>query len=125
MDCNEGLTVRVEPIVGSDAEELAEMAKRLQTELLDLDVDAVDPLTVDKVPDHAKGLGTMAGWLAVRFGTIEGLRAVFGAIGAWCVRTNRTVEVSYGADVLKVTGVDARQQKQIIDAWLARHAPSA
>jgi hypothetical protein len=123
MDSSQGLTVRVEPIVGSDAEELAEWAERLRTELLDLDVDAVDPLTADEVPDQAKGLGAVAGWLVVQFGTLEGLRAVVGVLGAWCARTKRTVEVSYGADVLKVTGVDARQQKQIIDAWLAHHAP--
>ncbi len=41
----------------------------------------------------------------------------------WTSRTGRTVEVSIGRDKLKVTGVTARQQDQIIDSWLARHAP--
>ena len=50
---------------------------------------------------------------------------LLGALGSWCARTHRTVEVSYGPDVLKVTRADARQQKQIIDAWLAYHAHRA
>ena len=41
----------------------------------------------------------------------------------WASRTGRTVEVSIGGDVLKVTGVTSHQQGEIIDAWLARHAP--
>jgi hypothetical protein len=35
------------------------------------------------------------------------------------------VEVNIGGDVLKVTGVTSQQQGEIIDAWLARHAPGA
>jgi hypothetical protein len=34
------------------------------------------------------------------------------------------VEISIGGDVLKVTGVTS-QQGELIDAWLARHAPGA
>jgi hypothetical protein len=35
------------------------------------------------------------------------------------------VEVSIGGDTLKVTGATSQQQETIIDAWLARHVPSA
>ncbi len=35
------------------------------------------------------------------------------------------MEVSVGGDVLKVTAVTSQQQREIIDAWLARHAPPA
>ena len=58
-----------------------------------------------------------------QFGTLEGLRAVVTTVGTWSSRTGRTVEVSIDGDVLKVTGVTSRQQGEIIDAWLARHAP--
>jgi len=34
------------------------------------------------------------------------------------------VEVSIGGDALKVTAVTSQQQREIIGAWLARHAPA-
>lgn len=75
--------------------------------------------------EHAKGLGILAGWLVVQFGSISGLRAVVDVVRGWAARTHRVVEVSYGGDVLKVTGVTSEQQERIIDAWLARHAAGA
>jgi hypothetical protein len=121
----EGLTVWVRPAGEDDLEEVAELTGRLRAELLEVDVDSVDPVTGGSIPESAKGLGGVAGALAVRFGTVEGLRAVFGVLFGWCTRTGRSVEVSLGGDVLKLTGVSARQQEQIIDAWLARHAPGS
>ena len=55
-------------------------------------------------------------------GTLDGLRAVVAMVRGWARRTGRTVEVSIGGDVLKVTGVTSQQQGEIIDLWLARHA---
>ena len=65
----------------------------------------------------------MAGWLVAQFGTLDGLRAVVTTVHGWVSRTGRSVEVSIDGDVLKVTGVTSHQQGEIIDAWLARHAP--
>jgi hypothetical protein len=122
---DEELRVRVLPAPGGDVDELAECTGLLRAELMDSDVDSVDLVAGDDVPPQAKGLGGIVGWLAVRFGSAEGVRAVLGAIGGWCSRTNRSVEVSYGGDVLKMTGVTTSQQERIIDAWLARHATSS
>lgn len=107
---------------GVDAGELGVLAGRLRDELLDLDVTSVEPVEPDSVPGHAKGLGALAGALAVKLGTLEGLRSVVAAVRGWAARTNRTVEVSIGGDQLKLTGVSSRQQEKIVDAWLARHA---
>ena len=119
------LTVQVLPVADSDAEELADLAGRLHAELLGVDAASVAPLTLESAPERAKGLGTLAGWLVVQFGTLDGLRAVVAAVRGWAWRTGRTVEVSIGGDVLKVTAVTSRQQEQIIDAWLAHHAPGS
>lgn len=115
------IIVRVEPVADGDPDELMEIAGRLRAELLELDVASVDPVE-EEAPDRAKGLATLAGWLVVQFGTVDGLRAVVNAVRAWTARTNRQVEISYGGDVLKVTGATSAQQEKIIDAWLARHA---
>ena len=119
----DGLILQVLPMADSDAEELAELAGRLQAELLGVDAGSVIPLGVDRAPEGAKGLGTLAGWLVAQFGTLDGLRAIVAAVRGWTSRTGRTVEVSIGGDLLKVTAVTSQQQEKIIDAWLARHDP--
>jgi hypothetical protein len=118
----DGLIVYVLPVADSDAEELANLAGGLHAELLCVDV-PVAPLTAEAAPEGAKGIdGTLAGWLLVQFGTLDGLRAAVAAVHGWASRTGRTVEVSIGGDVLKVTGVTSQKQGEIIDAWLVRHA---
>jgi hypothetical protein len=120
-----GLIVQVLPVADSDAEELADLAGRLHAELLGVDAVSAGPLTAAAAPEGAKGLGTLAGWLLVQFGTLDGLRAVVAAVHGWTTRTGRTVEVSVGGDTLKVTAVSSQEQEKIIDAWLARHGPGA
>ena len=115
------LILQVLPAADSDAEELADLAGELHAELLGVDAVSVDPLSAE----GAKGLGTLAGWLIAQVGTLDGLRATVAAIRGWASRTGRTVEVNIGGDVLKVTGATSQQQGEIIDAWLARHAPGA
>lgn len=104
-----------------DAEELARAAGQLREELLELDVLRVEPVG-DTAPEGAKGLGELMGWLMLQLGTMGGLRSVVDTAGAWASRSDREVEISYGGDVLRVTGVSSAQQERIIDAWLARHA---
>jgi hypothetical protein len=119
------LILQVLPAADSDAEELADLAGELYAELLGVDAASVDPLPAEAAPEGAKGLGTLAGWLIAQVGTLDGLRATVAAVRGWASRTGRTVEVSIGGDVLKVTGATSQQQGEIIDAWLARHAPGA
>ena len=119
------LILQVLPAADSDAEELADLAGELHAELLGVDAVSVDPLSAEGAPEGAKGLGTLAGWLIAQVGTLDGLRATVATIRGWASRTGRTVEVNIGGDVLKVTGATSQQQGEIIDAWLARHAPGA
>jgi hypothetical protein len=115
------LNLQVLPVADSDAEELTDLAGELHAELLDVDEVSVALLDDEASPDGAKGLGTLAGGLLAQFGTLNGLRAVVAVVRRWASRTGRTVEVTIGGDVLKVTGVTTQQQEKIIDAWLGRH----
>ena len=117
------LILQVLPTADSDAEELADLAGELHAELLGVDEASVAPLTAEAAPDGAKGFGMLAGGLLAQFGTLDGLRAVVAVVRRWASRTGRTVEVSIGGDVLKVTGVTMQQQEKIIDSWIARHDP--
>ena len=115
-----GLVLRVCPDPEDDAGDLAELAGLLRGELLDLDVSAVDRLPDDAVPQGAKGVAAIAGWLAVQLGP-EALRAVLAKVADWVARNDRAVEVTYGGDTLKLGRATREQQEKIIDGWLARH----
>jgi hypothetical protein len=118
-----GLVLQVYPAPEDDAGELTELAGWLRTELLDLDVQGVDQLLSDAVPAGAKGVAAIAGWLAVQLGP-EALRTVLAKVADWVTRNDRVVEVSYGADTLKLGRATREQQEKVIDVWLARHAAS-
>ena len=107
------------------ADEDAELAVLLRSELLDLDVASVDWAESDSAPEDAKGVAGLAKALIVKLASSGALRAVVNAVRNWAARSNRTVEVSLGGDVLKLTGVTSAQQEKIIDAWIARHAAGA
>jgi hypothetical protein len=117
------LVLQVQVAQDEDEEELTALTRRLRAQLLDLDVVSVDPLAETAETGGAKGLGAVIGCLAVQPGTADCLRSVVTAIAGWASRTSHDVEVSYGEDVLKVSGVTSAQQQRIIDDFLSRHAP--
>jgi hypothetical protein len=120
MERVDALILQIQPTSDGD-EELAKLTQRLRSQLLDTDVDSVEPLTDTADPERTKGLDGLVGWLAVRLGT-EGLRAVVGTVVSWATRTGHSVEVNYGGDVLKVSGVTSAQQERLINDFLAHHA---
>ena len=122
---SEPLIVGLLPSSDSDAEELADLAELLRDDLLNLDVDSVQPLTADEVPEQAKGaVAVVAGWLAVNLGT-EALRAVVSRVVAFATQHGKTIELTLGHDTLKVSGLSRQQQDRLIDEWLARQAASS
>jgi hypothetical protein len=114
--------VQVREGSATDLEEVLELTDLLRAELVELDVAEVVPVGTSPAPEDAKGISALVGMLALRLGSAEALRAVLAAVRSWAQRSQREVEVSYGGEVLKVTGATAEQQDRIIDAWLARHA---
>jgi len=119
------LVLQVLPGADSDAEELADLGKRLRKELLEYDVSSVGPLPAEEVPPGAKGIGEVAGWLVAQFGTLDGLRAVIDGVCGWAARTRRTVELELDGDTLRIEAATSQQQQELIDAWLARHGTRA
>ena len=110
---------------GHDAEELAELTQRLRDELLELDVDAVEPATSGAAPDGAKGLELLAvGGLVVRFAMkTTVLRSVVDSVVGWLGRQQaRSVKLTLDGDTLELTGVSSDEQRRLIELWVARHA---
>lgn len=117
------LTLQVHPEQGDDAEELIELAVSLRGEVLDLDVATAEGLHVETVPAGVKGVSGAIGWLVVQLGS-ESLRGVLAKVAEWAIRNDRSVEVTYGGDTLKLARATRHQQEKIIDDWLARHPAS-
>jgi hypothetical protein len=114
-----GLVVQVQPGDDEEPGELAELTGWLQGELLDLDVKSVDPVPEQDVPDGAKGIAALAGWLAVNLGP-EALKTVLAKVADWATRNDRAVEVSIAGQNLKLARATRQQQQELIDAFLAR-----
>ena len=112
----------------SDAEELAELTQRLRGQLLELDVDAVEPATGGEAPAGSKGVELLAiGGLVIQFAMkSETLRSVVDATSAWLGRQQgRSVKLTLDGDTLEVTGVSSDEQRRLVDLWVARHADDA
>lgn len=75
-------------------------------------------------PGGAKGAGAVFGLIGRAVGG-EALRTALAALVNWAGRSGRTVEVCLDGDTIKLGGASREQQDRIVEAWIARHAPSA
>jgi hypothetical protein len=119
------LALELESRPDTDSEELAELAGRLRMELLDLDVDAVVPMTAGDVPDGAKGVELLAlGGLVIRFVLRqEVLASIVEGVRSWLQRQSaRSVKLTLDGDVLEITGASSAEQDRLVELWVARHA---
>lgn len=118
--------LRVELQAGPDidAEEMVQLAGRLRTELLDLDVIAVELATGGEIPGNAKGVGLLAlGGLVVRFAGPDVLESIIGGIRSWLGRQrHRSIKLTLDGDSLELTSVSSAEQQRLIDLWVDRHA---
>jgi hypothetical protein len=109
----------------SDAEETAELTRQLRRTLLELDVDAVAPMSEGNAPPDAKAGEALAlGGLIVSLVNTPGLLAsVVDVTQSWVAgRGPRSVRLELDGDVLEVSGISSRRQDQLIKVWLDRHA---
>ena len=109
----------------ADAEEIAELTQQLRRALLELDVDAVEPMPEGNAPPGTKAGEALAlGALLVSLVNASGLlAAVVDAIQSRVAgRGPRSVRLELDGDVLEVSGISSRRQDQLIKVWLDRHA---
>jgi Effector Associated Constant Component 1 len=116
------LDIQAEP--DADAQELADLTAHLHEELLQLDVDAVEPAREGEPPPGAKamdvlGLGTLLVTLVKSAGD---LRSLIATLRGWLSGQPRTVRIELDGDVLEMTGISSQAEEQLIADWIARHA---
>jgi hypothetical protein len=126
MDNEHGeLALELETLPDTDSEELAALVQRLRAELLDLDVDRVEPLTAGEAPEGAKGVELLAlGVLVVQFVLQPGvLTSIVDGVRSWLQRQSvRSVKLTLDGDSLEVTGVRSEEQDRLVELWIARNA---
>jgi hypothetical protein len=108
----------------ADDEELEQLARSLRAELLQLDVDAVEPAATGPAPDGARAVeALMVGALVVRLAReSDSLASVVRTIRRWLGGDpDRRVRVELGGDVLELTGASDEERQRIVDAWIERH----
>jgi hypothetical protein len=87
-------------------------------------VAAVEPIQ-GEAPEGTKGVSAdIVGWLSVALGS-GGLEAVVSTVAAWTKRNERSVELTYDGDTLKLVGASKEQMDKALDEWFARHPASA
>ena len=108
----------------TDTEELAQLSLGLRDELLELDVEAVDGVGGEPVPDGAKGHGSGAvSTLVVALSNSAVVVALSGLLRSWVSRrAGRTVTLRFGEDSIEISEASAEQQAKLIESWLDRHA---
>jgi hypothetical protein len=122
------LTVRVDAGPEAGLEELDELTHLLRRELLELDVESVGPASTGQAPAGSRaGDALSVGTLAVTLlNSPELLLGVVGLVQSWLTRgSQRSVRLELDGDVLDVSGLTSRDQRELVRAWVARHrAPS-
>lgn len=115
-----GIQVSVGP--GADAEEVAGATLQLRRELLDLDVDAVEPQRAGEPPPGTRAVDLAAlGGLIVTIAQSALLPDVLAAVRSWLSRSqSRSIKLELGDDVLELTGVSSAEQRRLADEWLRR-----
>lgn len=111
-------------VIGDDDDESADvqaLARALRGELLRLDVEEVDLVTEESLPEGAKGLAVITGLLNVR--TIaEELRSIIGGLRGWIARNNRSVTITLDGDTLTLSAASSEEQEKLIDLFINKHA---
>ncbi|WP_396450201.1 hypothetical protein [Actinomadura sp.] len=110
-------------IEGDDLQELDELTRSLEEELLLLDSVTEVERPEEESPEGAKSATVAAIGTLIVSGVFSraALRALVGLVAEWRKRTEaRKVELVEGDDSLAVEGLSAKEQRELIDRWLRR-----
>jgi hypothetical protein len=119
------INLHVRAAEDADAEEIADLTLSLRQELLELDVEAVEPATEGQLPEGSKAVEAIAaGGLVISLVKSAGLlNAVVNTVQSWLTRLgSRSVRLELDGDVLEVTGISPQQQRDLIRTWVEHHA---
>ncbi|MGZ4221336.1 MAG: effector-associated constant component EACC1 [Solirubrobacteraceae bacterium] len=110
----------------ADAAELQVATSQLRSELLELDVDDVQAPSSGAAPPGVRGVATgEIGTLLVAAGRAA-IGPIVAAIQSWVARrASRSVKLTIDGDSIEVSNVSPEDQHELIESFLARHAPDS
>ena len=111
----------------ADSARLAELARYLRSELLQLDVEDVTALPGSEPPPGSRAFGAaeITGLLVMLGQSASGLRSVVAAVTAWAGRgggTRRTVRLEMDGDALELSQASAADQGRLVSLFVSRHS---
>jgi hypothetical protein len=113
-------------VVGDEDDESADvqaLARALRIELLRLDVEQVDLVTEESLPEGAKGLSLITGLLNVR-AVAKDLRAIVDGLRNWIARNNRSITITLDGDTLTLSAANNAERETLIELFVKKHSPS-
>jgi hypothetical protein len=119
------LDVRIEAEADADREELVGLAVRLRDWLLPVGVESVGFVAAGPALSGTRSAGMfVAGVLTVLFArSSELLAKLIDVVQSWLSSSGaRSVRLELDGDVLEVTGITRGDQRELIQAWIDRHA---
>jgi hypothetical protein len=118
------LRVTLELDSDADAAEVEEQTLQVREELLELDVDDVRQAGAGVPPPGAKGVeAALVGTLLMTAGR-EAVGAVAHLLIGWLSHgRGRSVKLQLGDDVLELSHASPEERRQVVNTFLARHAP--
>lgn len=108
----------------SDDLYLDELARQLRAELLQTDVESVEPLAEGEAPEGTRAEWAIAAGALVATVAPLGLQGAVGVVQEWlrtAVPGRRTVRLEIGGDVLELGGINDTTQQALIADWVKRH----
>ncbi|MFI5175146.1 MAG: hypothetical protein ACHQKY_09835 [Terriglobia bacterium] len=120
VDLSNQIMLNIDAGPDTDPEDVSELTHRLRNELLELDVDGVEPVRGGAAPAGAKGDPLTLSALLVTLAPVV-LPALITTVQSWLNRHDRTsLTLERNGEKVVLTGNPSKQQQQIIDAWMSR-----
>ena len=117
------LRLVINTTLDTDDRELDRLTRQLRREILELDVENVALVESEEAPAGAKGDAITLGALLITTAASGSLfPSLFDLLKSWLMRHGlRSVTLEIDGDKLEVKGISAREQQELIDAWMSRH----
>lgn len=117
--------LRIEVVeAGADEQALEQLTADLRRELLELDVDAVEPVPAGPSPEGTKGLDLVAlGALLVQLrSSLPLVTSVVSTVRRWLLRSGepgRSLKVTIDGRTLELSAATSEQQERLVEQFLA------
>jgi hypothetical protein len=116
-------TLQLATADAASVEELDELARGLREELLQLEVNSVEPAPAGPAPagTRAVDIADIGNLVITVAQSAAAIVSLVTAVQSWLNRNRQgTVTLAVGGDELKLSGLSTKDQRELVNAWIAR-----